>query len=130
LKGVGVPCNQVWYETREYCDYVTVWFSAGEACQEAAENRTGSGVRLCNMEERTITVHGILMPADWNDQGEVVAIVLATNEEKEFILEGRTRDFAPHVRKEVEMKGVVKKRHGEDVLLVTDFRVIEDMQAS
>lgn len=82
------------------------------------------------MEEKTITVRGILMPADWNDQGEVVAIVLATNEEKEFIIECRTRDITPHVRKEVEMKGVVKKRHGIDVLFVTDFHVIEDMQAS
>ena len=81
------------------------------------------------MEERTITVRGILMPADWNDQGEVVGIALATNEEKEFIIEGRTRDFAPHVRKEVEMKGIVKKRHGADVLHVTDFRVIEELQA-
>ena len=81
------------------------------------------------MEERTITVRGILVPADWNDKGEVVGIALATNEEKEFIIESRTRDIAPHVRKEVEMKGVVKKRHGADVLLVTDFRVIEEMHA-
>lgn len=81
------------------------------------------------MEERTIIVRGILMPADWDDQGEVVGIALATNEEKEFIIEGRIRDMAPHVRKEVEMRGVVKKRHGADVLFVTDFRIIEEMQA-
>ena len=41
---------------------------------------------------KTVTLTGIVIPADWNDRQEVVAAALATADEKEYRIARRKRE--------------------------------------
>ena len=52
-------------------------------------------------------IQGILLPADWNDEGQVTKLVLATHDEVEIKIETTQPPsrFAPYLRRNVIVDG-------------------------
>jgi len=56
---------------------------------------------------RSATLTGIVIPADWNDDQEVVAVALATPDEKEYRIDAnrKGRELMDHLQHQVEVSG-------------------------
>ena len=56
---------------------------------------------------QSATLTGIVIPADWNDDQEVVAVALATPDEKEYRISGnrKGRELLDHLQHQVEVTG-------------------------
>lgn len=52
-------------------------------------------------------IQGILLPSDWNDDGQVTALILATSDESELPIQTDKPpgDFEPYYRKRVIVDG-------------------------
>ena len=56
---------------------------------------------------RSATLTGIVIPADWNDDQEVVAVALATPDEKEYRVGAnrKGKELLDHLQQQVEVTG-------------------------
>jgi len=56
---------------------------------------------------QSATLTGIVIPADWNDDQEVVAVALATPDEKEYRIDvnRKGRELLDHLQRQVEVTG-------------------------
>jgi len=74
-----------------------------------------------------ISVQGIIIPAGWGEDGEVVAIAVSTHKEQEFLLENNRKgdELKNFVGLEMVLSGIVSTKDGKDLLQVENFRRIE-----
>jgi hypothetical protein len=75
---------------------------------------------------KTVTLTGIVIPADWNDQQEVVAAALATADEREYRIAGnrKGKELLDALQRQVEAAGVVgRDEKGRDVITVKRYVV-------
>jgi hypothetical protein len=76
--------------------------------------------------KKIVTLTGIVIPADWNDQQEVVAAALATSDEKEYRITGnkKGRELLDVLQRQVEAIGVVERDDkGGNVITVKRFTI-------
>lgn len=71
------------------------------------------------------TLKGILIPVDWDEEGNVTAIALSTREELEYLVdnEGRGKALLPHIRQEIELRGTVKEVRDRKIITVQEVRL-------
>jgi hypothetical protein len=76
------------------------------------------------MGDKLITIKGIVIPADWDEKGRVVAIAISTTNEDEYLIdENYTGKKLLHfIQEDVEVSGVV--REDEDKKIITVQRYI------
>lgn len=78
--------------------------------------------------ERSKTVRGIVIPADWDDAGNVLAIAVSAPGEKQYIVEQNAleKELKRLIRQEVEVMGVVGKgRKGWNKITVKAYELIK-----
>ena len=83
--------------------------------------------------ERTVaetskTVRGIVIPADWDDAGNILAIAVSAPGEKQYIIEQNAleKELKRLIRQEVEVMGVVGKgRKGWNKITVKAYELIK-----
>ena len=65
-----------------------------------------------------IKIRGILIPASWDSEGNVVGMAIATNNEEEFLIEDddKTARLYTFLRQEVKITGVFKTRGDEKII--------------
>jgi hypothetical protein len=76
-------------------------------------------------KSRTVTLTGIVIPTDWEDQ-EVVAIALATADEKEHRIDKnkKGKDLLAYLQHQIEATGVLSKdEKGMDVITIKRYIV-------
>ena len=58
-------------------------------------------------KSQTATLTGIVIPADWNDDQEVVAVALAMADEKEYRIGGnrKGKELLGYLQRQVEVTG-------------------------
>ena len=61
--------------------------------------------------KKTVTLLGILIPADWNDRQEVIAAALATADEKEYRIVGnrRGKELLSCLQRQIEVTGALER---------------------
>ena len=71
------------------------------------------------------TIHGIIIPATWDKEGDIVAVAIATKDEQEYLVEDDDvgRNLLSHIRQEVVLKGSLKKKQKKPTMKVETFRV-------
>lgn len=70
-----------------------------------------------------IYLTGLLIPIDWFGNGQVKAIALATDDEKEVSIAGPLQDhFLLHLRQKVELWGTYEDPVHQTVFLVNRFQ--------
>jgi hypothetical protein len=75
---------------------------------------------------RSATMTGIVIPADWNDDQEVIAVALATPDEKEYRIGGnrKGRELLDHLQHQVEVTGPLSEdEKGRRVINVSRYIV-------
>jgi len=75
---------------------------------------------------QSATMTGIVIPADWNDDQEVVAVALATPDEKEYRIGGnrKGRELLDHLQHQVEVTGPLSEdEKGRRVIIVSRYIV-------
>ncbi len=73
---------------------------------------------------QSATLTGIVIPADWNDDQEVVAAALATPDEKEYRIDGnrKGRELLDHLQQQVEVTGPLSEdEKGRRVITVRRY---------
>jgi hypothetical protein len=79
--------------------------------------------------KETITVRGLVVPSDWDEQDEVCAVTIcADNEERYEVVDRKTvRALMKHMDEQIEAVGKLgEDDYGDEIFLVTSFEVIED----
>ncbi|MBN2439523.1 MAG: hypothetical protein JXL20_13095 [Deltaproteobacteria bacterium] len=111
--------------------YISVSF-----VRRADAGRLGCGIPAkderrgqCDMalpRKKTVTLTGIVIPADWNDQQEVVAAALATADEKEYRIAGnkKGKELLDALQRQVEVTGALKRDEtGRNVITIRRYIV-------
>jgi hypothetical protein len=73
---------------------------------------------------KTVTLTGIVIPADWSDHQEVIAAALATADEKEYRIctTKKGKEILVALQREVEATGVLDRdEKGRDVITVRSY---------
>lgn len=80
---------------------------------------------MLNAEDRLITVRGLLVPAAWDEKGEVTAIATSTFDEEEYLLDYNKKidRLLLLVQKEVEVSGYVRNEKGKKIMKVQKFHL-------
>lgn len=70
-----------------------------------------------------ISVKGIIVPASWDQKGNVVEVAIATQDEEEYLIADRNQvaKLKRLLRQEVEIDGIIKTRAGKKVIKVKKF---------
>ena len=74
------------------------------------------------------TVRGILIPADWDDAGNVLAVAVSAPGEKQYLVEQNSleKELRRLIRQEVEVMGVVGKgRKGWNRITVKAYELVK-----
>jgi hypothetical protein len=74
---------------------------------------------------QSITLTGIVIPADWNDSHEVIVTALATADEKEYRISGnrKGKELLAYLQCQVETTGTLREDE-EGRLVITIRRYI------
>ncbi|OQX21302.1 MAG: hypothetical protein BWK80_33850 [Desulfobacteraceae bacterium IS3] len=58
-----------------------------------------------------ITAEGIVVPADWDENGKVIAVAISTYEEDEYIIDSENekgRELLKIMRRKISVTGMIK----------------------
>lgn len=71
-----------------------------------------------------IPIRGIIIPVDWDQAGNVVKAAILTGDEGEYLIEENTgsQQLFYLLRREVEVRGVVREEAGSKIISVENFR--------
>jgi len=76
--------------------------------------------------KKTVTLTGIVIPADWNDNQEVVATALATADEKEYRITGNKKgeELLDALQRQVEVTGALEEdERGRNLITIRRYIV-------
>lgn len=70
-----------------------------------------------------VTIRGIVIPVDWDEEGNIVAIAVSTHDEEEYLICGQDKgeELRAHIREEVEISGVLRKKKRKKTITVIDY---------
>lgn len=75
---------------------------------------------------KSVTLMGIVIPADWNDRQELIAAALATADEKEYRIVGnkRGKELLDYLQRQIEATGVLERdQKGRDLITIKSYIV-------
>ena len=78
-------------------------------------------------KRETITIRGIILPADWDEEGNIIKVLLSTPEEEEYLLltDFKKEDLLTYLRKTVEVTGSITADGKKQNIIVETFSVKE-----
>jgi hypothetical protein len=77
----------------------------------------------------TITIRGLLVPADWDEKGNITETAVSTYFEEEYLVEMNARGEAllPFLRQKVKVIGLVRMdERGRKVIRVDEYEAVEE----
>ena len=76
-------------------------------------------------DNQLATVKGILIPVDWDEDGNVRAVGVAGTDEEEYLIESNDNRemFLRLIRTEVEVHGLLSERAGKKIITVKSYKV-------
>jgi len=76
---------------------------------------------------KPIVVKGVVVPTDWDEHGNVVALAISSNDEKEYMVDkkGKGKELLGLIRKEVEVRGVISDEDDREVIRVSRYTLVE-----
>jgi len=70
-------------------------------------------------------IKGIVIPSDWDSNGNVISLAIATRDEEEYIIENHQNlaDLKKLLRQEVVVNGSIKCRNNSKIINVKSIRI-------
>ncbi|MGD2185870.1 MAG: hypothetical protein PVI71_07065 [Desulfobacterales bacterium] len=74
-------------------------------------------------KETMICVEGIVIPANWDNKGNVVGLAIATRNEVEYLINDKkyVARLKPLLRQEVAIRGILGTKEGKVIIKVKEF---------
>ena len=71
------------------------------------------------------SIKGIVIPSDWDSNGNVISMAIATRDEEEYIIENHQKlsNLKQLLRKEVVVNGSIKYRNNYKIINVKSIRI-------
>ena len=71
------------------------------------------------------SIKGIVIPSDWDSNGNVISLAIATRDEEEYIIENHQKlsNLKQLLRKEVVVNGSIKCRNNYKIINVKSIRI-------
>ena len=87
--------------------------------------RANRGNRAACGDKRLATLRGILVPVDWDDEGNVTAVAVSTRDEREYLIDRDAigKGLQSHIREEIELSGILKDGPAGRTVTVKEFRL-------
>jgi hypothetical protein len=75
-----------------------------------------------------ICVEGIIIPAKWDNKGNVVDLAIATRDEEEYLITDKDQvaRLKPLLRQEVAIKGNLRTKDGKRIIKVKRFSKLKN----
>jgi hypothetical protein len=75
-----------------------------------------------------ICLEGIILPASWDNKGNVVDLAIATRDEEEYLITDKDQvaRLKPLLRQEVEIKGILRTQEGKRIIRVKKFSKLKN----
>ena len=72
-----------------------------------------------------VTIRGIVVPADWDEKGNVVAVAISTYDEVEYLIENheKEKELRAIIREEVEVSGILREEKSRLILKIKEYRL-------
>lgn len=76
--------------------------------------------------DKLISLRGIILPIDWDKDGNIIALGLSGTDEKEYRIEVKAKkeELLDLLQKEVEVTGLLKEEAGTKTILLKRYRQI------
>ena len=70
-----------------------------------------------------ITIRGIVIPADWDEKGNVVAVAVSTYDEVEYLIENHEseKELKAFIREEVEVSGILREEKNRLIIKIKEY---------
>jgi len=83
-----------------------------------------------NDEDRLATIAGLIVPADWDRQGNVTGVSIAGFDEQEYLVQKQVKgaELIQHVRQDAEVVGWVEVEQGKKKITVKEYRLRQSTQ--
>ena len=87
-----------------------------------------NGIANAKLKKTMICLEGIIIPASWDNKGNVVDLAIATRDEKEYLITDKDQiaRLKPLLRQEVELKGILQSKGGRGIIKVERFSKVGD----
>ena len=81
--------------------------------------------------EQTI-IQGLIIPVDWDERGNVIAIAISTFDEDEYLIDmdEMGKELMGHLREEIEIGGQYLVKSGKKMIRVEGYEVRERSRPS
>lgn len=75
-----------------------------------------------------VCIEGIVIPANWDNNGNVVNLAIATRDEEEYLITDKDQiaRLKPLLRQEVEIKGITQTQEGRRIIEVKKFSKLKN----
>jgi hypothetical protein len=72
-----------------------------------------------------VTIRGIVIPADWDEKGNVVAVAVSTYDEVEYLIENheKEKELKAFIREEVEVSGILTEEKNRLIIKIEEYRL-------
>ena len=84
---------------------------------------------------KQVTIHGIVTPYDWDEEGNIIALTISALNEEEYLIDRNTKgkELIKHLHKQVRVTGQPVKRRGNKAIKVDWYELVpspyEDSEA-
>jgi hypothetical protein len=105
-------------------DQLAGWIQGGMV---VGNRKRTNGKGRCKMvlpRKKTVTLTGIVIPADWNDRQEIIVASLATADEKEYRIAGnkKGKELLDALQRQVEATGTLgRDEKGRNVITIRHY---------
>jgi hypothetical protein len=81
-----------------------------------------------NLETTMICIEGIIIPANWDNNGNVVDLAIATRDEEEYLITDKDQiaRLKSFLRQEVEIEGITQIQKGKRIIKVKKFSKLKN----
>lgn len=78
-----------------------------------------------NDEDTLATIAGVIVPADWDRQGNVTGVSISAFDEQEYLVQKQVKgaELIQHLRKDAEVVGWVEVERGKKKITVKHYRL-------
>jgi len=74
-----------------------------------------------------VHIRGVVVPVDWDTQGNAVKAAVFTSEEDEYLIkkDNKSKGLFELMRQEVEVTGTVRERAGQKIISVAEYQRVQ-----
>ena len=72
------------------------------------------------------TIHGLLLPVEWDERGNVAAVAIYAFDETEYLVDKDERGLSllPLIKNKITAKGLIREEQGRFRIKITDYETV------